>query len=245
MDKDKQKEKSSSLKGLKLFFSGLGVVILWIALAFMIFFALKKFQIQLYQKPGEILYIGEGIIVSLLMAVLFVPLSLYYLICRRFFPGYWKMVTKNDYISTEKMGLIDKFCVGIAILSILVMLLSFNRYIALGKDYVVFSQAGFVQNRQLYSYNDISIKLEKDENTSNYNPRFYLKNKICSVGFFNADALVKNIQKRQFMLSQTMSYPTVEPRISSRKRYFAHVITLVLIAIGIGYFSRIFSKKRK
>ena len=222
-----------------------GGIVLWLVLTFTSFFALKNLQMFLYQEPDEVLYIGGGVVIFLLMAVLFVPISLYYLVSNSFFPNYWERVTKNDYIPPRQMRLMDKFCVIMAILSILGILLSFNRYIALGNDYIAFSQAGIIHKRQYYSYNDIAIELEKNERTNRYEPRFYLKDKILSMGFWNDNKLAKDIQEHRNRLAFNAPYIKVESAAESRSHSFAHFISIALMGIGIGLFSMIFVKRNR
>lgn len=222
-----------------------GGIVIWSVLTFTSFFALRNLQMFLYKKPNEILYIGGGLFIFLFIAVLFVPISLYYLICNSFFPNYWKRASKNDYIPTRQMRLMDKFCVIVAVLSILGILLSFNRYIALGDGYIAFSQAGIIHKRQYYSYDDIRMELKKDESTNTYEPRFYLKDKILSMGFWDDNKLAKDIQEHRNRLAFNAPYIRVESTAQSRNSSFAHFISIAIMGIGIGLFSRIFVRKKK
>lgn len=235
----------SLIVALKYIFLVTGGIVLWFASSSALSFGLNNLQIFLYQRPGEVLYVGGGLSILLFLGTIFVPIAVYCLISIRFFPNHWKMVSKNDYIPPKQMGSLDKFCVVMAVLCTAGSVLSFNRYLALGENYVVFSQAGIIPERQYYSYNDVRIELEKDKSINEYVPRFYLKDKMLAMGFWDDRKVAKDIQEHRNRLAFNAPYISVEPVVTSHKRALASYIGIIIMGICIGVFSRIFVKRKK
>lgn len=220
------------LISILLLLSGIG---LWLTLSFFSYQLLKNLQITIYQQTGEILYSNQPLAIGIFISIFFIPLAIYCLISKFFFPQYWtRVITKSSrQFSKKGVELLDKLTIVFAMIGITVCFFYFHNYLALGKDYLAFSRPGLIHKRNYFSYSKIQITKKHWERGS-VEYAFFLDGKKIKTSFMNETDLIKDIQIRQKEINLKISQPENIPSFARGvKGSIARIIAMIIMSGGL------------
>ncbi|MFH1442178.1 MAG: hypothetical protein ABIH18_09095 [Candidatus Omnitrophota bacterium] len=209
-----------------------------------------KNQGEMFFRENTIVMLGEfllivGIVYSLCLWVVSLEM--------KYWPWFVKTVSVEGKMKLDEnkvikvAGKLKKFLFILMPLGIFIVYLGINGYIALGNDYIAASRPSLFPNRKEYSYADIKIGRERQQNGSTYSWVFCYKfpdGKTNMGGIEHDVKLMKMIQSKQrelgFKVSEQEDWtPTKKPNV------FLQFILLSLFGSTYFFITRFFSKLEK
>ncbi len=218
----------------------------------------QTLQTYLYHKPGEVFFAGNLVIIPELFLMIGVTTLIAFPvleIVEKIFPSFFKYIlsaeSKYGFNSTEVKKIVKKltrFIIIIIPFSLLFLFIAINEYISLGSNYIVASSASIMPNRKEYSYSDITIYKELQQNGTNsswrYGYRFPENKRTLGGGVGNDFKLIKMIQNKQRGLGLKVSEIEVwTPKV--KPKAFMSILSLLIFGSTYFFIARFFTKMRK
>jgi hypothetical protein len=236
-------------KDMKVIFIGIPSFILGISLYGVMVFGFSKIlrdiQVSLYQRPEEMLYACDGVVIAL---TLFIPALLIIVgdvITRVKFPNHDYDKRKQALWGTEFHPWAIKFAIKLGwFLTAAAFILGFTcfkSYLALGENYVAYAPPALVHYRKSYDYSDVIIEKKKGDRGTQWEYSLSLDGHHVANRFYLEHRLVKDIQERQMKLGIPISISET-PQV--RGGILIRLLSLALAMFGLMLTLRFFSKNR-